>query len=147
VSHAVMLVAARLAVACTSCRKAGRRAGCGAHEPVSSLSRRRGRRRRRQRRSKGRAVKFGSQILVLPQVIPSTSPARGVTSAGLGPVCVRARRRGRMAVLKLTDQVGAAEPASRQAGRTWGGAEPAWGWRCVPERARSCLLAATGRRA
>lgn len=87
----------------------------------------------------------GARFFSLPLAIPSASPAPGVTSADRGPVCVCARRSGRMAVLKLTDQVGGGGAGGRDA-RARGGAEPRRGDGGAARSApASCLLAAKGR--
>lgn len=87
----------------------------------------------------------GARFFSLPLAIPSASPAPGVTSADRGPVCVCARRSGRMAVLKLTDQVGGGGASGRDA-RAQGGAEPRRGDGGAARSApASCLLAAKGR--
>lgn len=93
----------------------------------------------------------GARFFSLPLAIPSAFPAPGVTSADRGPVCVCARRSGRMAVLKLTDQVGGGGAGGRDA-RARGGAEPGGGMgarrgarpRAVYSQRRGGVCAAAG---
>lgn len=107
-----MSVAAQLAAAGTSCIKAGG-PGCDSREPGLGSGRLAAAAEQREGCHIGEP---GSQRD--PRAVPSVAPAPGgVTSAERRLGCVRARGSGRMAVLKLCDQVGArgAEKGARRA--------------------------------
>lgn len=112
--RAVMSVAAQLAAAGTSCIKAGG-PGCDSREPGLGSGRLAAAAEQREGCHIGEPSSRRD-----PRAVPSVAPAPGgVTSAERRLGCARARGSGRMAVLKLCDQVGArgAEKGARRAQR------------------------------